>query len=88
MFKKNPSILIFFFRVKANAPLSSADVERPSLSLHLFYEFQLWYIANQIGSAKKIDCPNIGENIEMLVCFICMGTQDRTLIDSNYYEPT
>ena len=86
MFKKNPSILIFFFRVKANAPLSS--VERPSLSLHLFYEFQLRYIANQIGSAKKIDCPNIGENIEMLVCFICMGTQDRTLIDSNYYEPT
>ena len=87
MFKQNPSILIFF-RVKANAPLSSADVERPSLSSHLFYEFQLRYIANQSGSAKEIDSPNIGENTEMLVCFICMGTQDRNLIDINYYEPT
>ena len=85
MFKQNPSILIFFFQSKSKC---TTLLSLPSLSLHLFYEFQLRYIANQIGSAKKIDCPNIGENIEMLVCFICMGTQDRTLIDSNYYEPT
>ena len=47
-------------RVKVDAPLSSADVkfllnqrERPSLSLRLFYEPQLQYIANQNGSAKR-----------------------------------
>ena len=27
MFKQNPSILIFFFRVKVDAPLSSTDVK-------------------------------------------------------------
>ena len=27
MFKQNPSILIFFFRVKVDAPLSSIDVK-------------------------------------------------------------
>ena len=26
----------------------------------------------------------IDKNIDMLVCSICMGTQDRTLIDINY----
>ena len=43
MFKQNPNILIFF-RVRADAPLSPADVlnfylikgERPSLLLHFF----------------------------------------------------
>ena len=45
MFKQNPSNLIFFFRVKVDAPLSSRMLnfylikgERPSLSSHLFYE--------------------------------------------------
>ena len=33
--------------------------------------------ANQSESAKE----KIGENIEMLLCLICMGTPDRTLID-------
>ena len=59
--------------------------ERPSLSLCLFYEPQLQYIANQSGSAKETVSPKIDKNIEMLVCFICMGTQDRTLIDINHY---
>ena len=59
--------------------------ERPSLSLHLFYEPQSRCIANQSGSAKETVSPKIGENIEMLVCFICMGTQDRTLIDINHH---
>ena len=27
MFKQNPSILIFFFRVKVDSPLPSADVK-------------------------------------------------------------
>ena len=36
------------------------------------------------GSAKETASPKIGEYIEMLVCFICMGTQDRTLIDINH----
>ena len=50
--------------------------ERPSLSLHLFYEPQLQYLdtANQRGSAKETVGPKIGENIEMLVCFICLET--------------
>ena len=67
--------------------------ERPSLSLCLFYEPRLWYIANQSGSAKETVSPKIDKNIEMLVCFIGMGKQDRTLIDinhplSNYDEST
>ena len=55
--------------------------ERPSLSSRLLYEPRWRYIANQSGSAKEFVSPKIGENIEMLVCFICMGTQGRTLID-------
>ena len=63
--------------------------ERPSLSSHLFYEPRLPYIANQSGSAKETVSSKIGENIEMLVCFICMGTQGRTLIDiSHHYQIT
>ena len=62
-------------------------VEKPSLSLCLFYEPRLQYIVNQSGSAKETVSPKIGENIEMLDCFICMGTQDRTLIDiSHHYQ--
>ena len=59
--------------------------ERPSLSSHLFYEPRSLHIANQSGSTKETVSPKIGENIEMLVCFICMGTQDRTLIDINHH---
>ena len=51
------------------------------MSLHHFYEAQLWYIANQSGSAKETVSLKIGKNIEMLVCFICMVTQDRIPID-------
>ena len=57
---------------------------RPSLSSHLFYEPLPQYIANQSVSAKKTVSLKIGENIEMLVCFICMGTKDGTLIDINH----
>ena len=39
----------------------------------------------QSGSAKETVSLKIGENVEMLVCFICMGTQDRTLIDINHH---
>ena len=74
MFKQNPSILIFFFRVKwmHHSPPQmlnsySNKGKRPSLSLHLFYEPRLQYIANQSGSAKETVSPKIGENIEMLV---------------------
>ena len=59
--------------------------ERPSLSSCLFYEPRLWYIANQSGSATETVSPRIGENIEIIVSFICMGTQDRTLIDVNHH---
>ena len=59
--------------------------EKPSLSLHIFYEPRSWYIdiANQSGSAKETVRSKIGENIEMLLCFICMATQDR--IDMNHH---
>ena len=49
--------------------------ERPSLSSCRFYEPLLQYIVNQSGSARETVSPKTGENIEMLVCFICMGTQ-------------
>ena len=59
--------------------------ERPSISLCLFSEPQSQYIANQSGSAKETVSPKIRENIEMLACFICLGTQDRILIDINHH---
>ena len=60
--------------------------EMPSLSSHLFfYEPQLHYIVNQSESAKETVSPKIGKNIEMLVCFVCMGAQNRTLIDINHH---
>ena len=59
--------------------------ERTGLSSHPFYEPRSRYIANQSGSAKETVSSKIGENIEMLGCFICMGTQDRTLIDINHH---
>ena len=63
--------------------------ERPSLPLRLFYEPRLQYIANQSGSAKEAVIPKIAENIKMLVCFICMGSQDSNLIDiSHHYQIT
>ena len=55
------------------------------MSLRLFYDPQSCYISNQSGSTKETVSPKIGENIEMLVCFICRGTQDGTLIDINHY---
>ena len=55
------------------------------MSSLLFYEPRLRYIANQSGSAKETVTPKTGENIEMLVCFIGMGTQGRTLINVNHF---
>ena len=42
------------------------------------------YIANQNGSAKETISQKIGANIEMLVCFIWRGPQDRTDINHHY----
>ena len=50
--------------------------ERPSLSSHL---------ANQSGSAKETVSLKIGKKIEMLLCFICIGTQDGI---SHHYQIT
>ena len=58
--------------------------ERPSLSLRLFYEPELQYAANQSGPAKETFSPKSGMNIQMLVCFICLGTQGRTDINHHY----
>ena len=68
MFKQNPSIL--FFKI--------------FLSARLFYEPRSRYIANQSGSAKENVSQKIDKNIKMLVCFICIGTQERPLIDHHY----
>ena len=54
-------------------------------SVHLLNEHWLQYIANQSGSAKENVIQKIGENIKMLVCFVCIGTQDRVLIDINHH---
>ena len=54
--------------------------EGPNLSSRLFYETRLHYIANQSGSAKETVSTKTSKNIEMLVYFICMGTQHRALI--------
>ena len=62
--------------------------KRASLSSRLFYEPRSWYIANQSGSAKDTVRLKIGKNIKMFVCFICMGTQGRTLIDINHHYQT
>ena len=62
--------------------------ERASLSSCLFYEPRSQYIENQSGSAKDTVSWKIGKNIKMLVCFICMGTQDRTFIDISYHYQT
>ena len=60
-----------------------------SFSSRLFYEPRSRYIANQSGSAKETVSPKIGENIERLVCFICVRTQGRILIDINcHYQIT
>ena len=59
--------------------------ERPSLSLCLFHEPRSQYVTNQSWSAKETVSLKIEENIEMLACFICMGTQDRSFIDINHH---
>ena len=76
-----------------DAPLSSANVKfllnqrrEAKFVVASFYEPRLRYIANQSESAKETVSQKIGENIEKLVCFICMGTQDRTLIDINHHD--
>ena len=53
------------------------------MSLRLFYEPRLRYIVNQTGSVKETVSAKIGENIEMLAFFVCVGTEDRILIDTN-----
>ena len=62
--------------------------ERPSLSLHLFYEPQSQYIANQSGSVKETVSWKIGKNIEMLVCFICLVTLRQDFDINHHYQIT
>ena len=69
-----------------DASLSSADIKcllhqwrEVNFATASFYEPWSQYIANQSGSAKVTVSPKIGENIELLVCFICMGTQGLLL---------
>ena len=59
--------------------------ERPSLSSRLFYEPQWQYIANQSVSIKETVSLKFGKNIEILVCFNYIGTQDWTLTDINHH---
>ena len=59
--------------------------ERPSSSSRLLHESGSRYIANQSWSTKETVSLKIGENIKMLVCFICIATQDKTLVDVNHH---
>ena len=75
-----------------NAPLSSADVKflldqrkEAKFVIASFYEPRSQYIANQNVFAKETVSAKIGDNIEMLVCFIRMETKHRTLIDINHH---
>ena len=58
---------------------------KPSLPSRLFYELRSQYIANQSGSEKQTISLKIGKNIGILVCFGCVGTQYRILIDMNHH---
>ena len=91
MLKQNTSILKLFSEQKRmhysppqmlNSYLHKGESQ---VCHHLFYEPPLQYIVNQSGSTKENFSLKIGENIEMLVCFICVGAQDRTLIDNNHH---
>ena len=82
-------LLLYIKQVEVLFPIEETIVRsiitysklRRSVSSCLFYEPWLRYIANQSESAKETVSPKIDENIEMLVCFICVVTEDRTLID-------
>ena len=89
MFKTKPQHFNFFFREKVDAPLSSADVkfllnQRREAKFVIVSpsEPQSQYIAKQNGSAKETVSPKIGENIEMLVCFICSRHKTGLLLMS------
>ena len=58
---------------------------KPSLPSLLSHELRSQYIANQSGSEKQTISPKIGKNIGMLVCFGCVGTQNRILIEINHH---
>ena len=49
----------------------------------LHIEPWLQYIANESMSAKETVSPKICENIEMLVCFVCMGDTKQ---DFDWYQ--
>ena len=42
-------------------------------------------MTQQSGSAKETVSQKIGENIEILILFVC-GMQDRILIDINHHQ--
>ena len=75
-----------------DAPLSFTDAkfllnqrrETKFVIVSFFSEPRSRYIANQNGSAKETISQKIGANIEMLVCFIWRGSQDRTDINHHY----
>ena len=94
MFKENP-VLKNFFRAKVDAPLSSTDVKcllnqrrEAKFVIASFYEPQSQYIANQSGSVKETVSWKIGKNIEMLVCFICLGTLRKDFDVNHHYQIT
>ena len=72
-----------------DAPLSSADVKfllnqrrEATFVIVSASEPQSQYIAKQNGSTKETVSPKIGENIEMLVCFICTRHKTGLLLIS------
>ena len=95
MFEQNPSILIFFQSKTGCTTLSSADVKfllnqrkEAKFVIATFLWASITVHSKSKWVYKETVSLKIGVNTEMLVFFICMGTQDRTLIDINHYYET
>ena len=78
--------------MKVDAPLSSTDVkfllnqmrEGPLVIASFLWASIVLHRLSKLMSAKETVSLHNGENIEMLVCFICMRTQDRSEFSSKY----
>ena len=80
------------FKLKVDGQLSSANVKflliqgREAKFLIASFLWASIVVHSKSKWVCKGDCYlKIGKNIKTLVCFICMGTQERTLIDINHH---
>ena len=83
MIKQNPSI--FFFTVKVDVKLLLNQTRDAKFAIASFLTLDRGTQRIKMGLQRS---PNVGDNIEILVCFICIGTKDRTLTDINHHYQT